>query len=192
MVGIKEIFKYNCLNSQSDDFQKEFRIEELDIWFSDFESFGGLLDDPLGGNPLLLLVRLGLELVVLLDAVEEGLPAGGEAEVLNADVNPLGHDSVPDLLVYDDSDGPGVDVEDSASSAVVELVGHALVDGAVHDDVDDVSDFIGGEGPGDVDGPILSESLSEFISSSSSVSVAVSHGWSLILINIINSNLKIE
>lgn len=147
----------------------------MDVWFCDFESFGGLLDDPLGGNPLLLLVGFGLELVVFLDAVQEGLPAGGETEVLDSDVNPLGDDSVPDLLVYDDSDGPGVDVEDCAGPAVVELVGHALVDGAVHDDVDDVSDFIGGEGPGDVDGTALSEPFPEFISSSSPVSVTMSH-----------------
>ena len=67
---------------------------------------------------------------------------------------------------------------------MVEFVGHALVDRAVNDDVDDVTDLVGGEGSGDVNGSGLSESLSEFISGSSSVSVAMSHRWSLILINI--------
>ena len=156
----------------------------MDIWFGNVEGFDWLLDESLGGNPLSLLVGFGLEFVVLLDSVEEGLPASGQAQVFDADVNALGDDSVAHLLVYDDADWPGVDVEDSAGPAVVEFVGHALVDGAVNDDVDDVTDLVGGEGSGDVNGSGLSESLSEFISGSSSVSVAMSHRWSLILINI--------
>jgi hypothetical protein len=96
--------------------------------------------------------------------------------MLDSDMDSLGDDSLSDLLVDDDTNGAGVDVEDSTGSAVVELVGHALVDGTVNDDVDDVTDLEGGEGFADVDGAVLPESLSELVSGSSSDSVACGHG----------------
>ena len=148
-------------------------------------------DDSLGGDPLALLVgfRLFLNnsmgyLIVLLDAVEEIDPRGGELEMLDSNMDALGDDPLPNLLVDDDSDGSGVDVEDGASAAVVVLVGHTLVDGAVDDDINDVPDLEAGEGVGDVDGTVLLEALSELVSGSSLVAVTVSHLWSKI-INII-------
>jgi hypothetical protein len=114
-------------------------------------------------------------LIVITDAVEELDSGSRQLQVLNANVNPLGDNSLSDLLVDDDSDGSGVDVEDGTSSTVVVLVGHALVDGAIYDDVDDVSELEAGEGIGDVNGSVLLESFSEFMSGSSFVSVAVSH-----------------
>jgi len=101
--------------------------------------------------------------------------------VLDADVDSLGDDSVSDLLVDDDADGAGVDVEDGACATVVVFVGHALVDGAVDGDVDDISDLVGGERFGDVDCAVLLEALSEFVAGSALVAVAVSH-WSKIII----------
>ena len=95
--------------------------------------------------------------------------------MFDSDVNSFGDDSVSDLFVDDDSDGSGVDVEDSAGSAVVVLVGHAFVDGSVNNYVNDITDFVGGECFGDVDGSMLFESFSEFMSGSSFVSVAVGH-----------------
>ena len=83
----------------------------------------------------------------------------------------LGNDSVSDLLVDHHSDRPWVDVEDSSGSSVVVSVGHALVDGTIDSDVDDVSDSVGSEGLGNVDGSDLSESLLEEVSSLSSVPV---------------------
>ena len=97
--------------------------------------------------------------------------------MLDSYVNSLGDDSVPDLLVDDDSDGSGVDVEDSSGSTVIVFVGHAFVDGSIYDDIDDIPDFVGGEGLGDVDGSVLFESFSEFMSGSSFISVAVGHGY---------------
>lgn len=90
-------------------------------------------------------------------------------------VDAFGDDSLSDLFVDDDADGPGVDVEDSSSSAVVVLVGHAFVNGSVHHDVHDVSYFVGGQGFGDVDGSVLFEAFFEFVSGSAFVSVAVGH-----------------
>jgi hypothetical protein len=59
---------------------------------------------------------------------------------------------------------------------VVVLVGHTFVDGSVDHDIDDVSDFVGGEGLGNVDGSVLLEPFFEFVSGSALVTVAVGHG----------------
>ena len=95
--------------------------------------------------------------------------------MLDSNMDALGDDPLPDLLVDDDSDGSGVDIEDGAGAAVVVLVRHALVDGSIDDDVNDVSDLEAGQRVGDVDGSVLLESLSEFVSCSSLVSVTVGH-----------------
>ena len=95
--------------------------------------------------------------------------------MFDSDVNSFGDDSVSDLFVDDDSDGSGVDVEDSAGSAVVALVGHAFVDGSVDDYVNDITDFVGGESFGDVDRSFVLEPFLEFVSGSSSLAVTMSH-----------------
>ena len=150
-------------------------VEEFDFGLGDVDLPVGLGDHSLGGNALLLLVGLGLELVVLLDAVEEAGPGGGHLDVLDSDMDALGDDPLPHLLVDDHSDGAGVDVEDAAGPAVVVFVGHALVDGAVDDDVHDVPDLVGGQGFGDVDGSVLFESLSELVPGSPLVPVSYTH-----------------
>lgn len=71
--------------------------------------------------------------------------------MLDSHVNSLGDDPLSNLLVDNDSNGAGVDVEDSTGSAVIELIRHALMDGTINNDVDDVTDFEGGEGFADVD-----------------------------------------
>ena len=96
--------------------------------------------------------------------------------MFDPDVDALGDDSLSDLLVDNDTDGSGVDVEDTSGSAVIVFVGHALVDGSVNNDVNDISDLVGSECFRDVNGTVLFESLSEFVSGPSLVSVAVSHG----------------
>ena len=123
-----------------------------------------------------------LLLVVLTNTVEEVDTGGGKFEVLDSHVDALGNDAVSDLLVDDDSDGPGVDVKDGTGAAVVVLVGHALVNGSVDSDVNDISDLVGGEGFGDVDGSVLLETLSELVAGSTLVSVAVGHNYIKIMI----------
>jgi hypothetical protein len=61
------------------------------------------------------------------------------------------------LLVDLDADGALGDVPDATGAAVVELVGHALVDGAVHLDVDVLADLVGAEVGGERDVPLLVE-----------------------------------
>ena len=97
--------------------------------------------------------------------------------MLHSDVNSFGDDSVSDLLVDDDSDGSGVDVEDSSSSSVIVFIGHAFMDGSINDNIDNITNFIGGECFGDMNRSMLLESFSEFVSGSSLITVAVGHGW---------------
>jgi len=87
----------------------------------------------------------------------------------------FGDDSLSDLLVDYDSDWSFVDVENSTSVSVVVLEWHTLVDGTIDNDVDDISSLEGSQGFGNMDWTVLFESLSELMSSFSSVSVAVSH-----------------
>ncbi len=97
--------------------------------------------------------------------------------MFDSDVESFGDDSVSNLFVDDDAEGSGVDVEDCAGSAVVVFVGHGLVDGTIDDDVNNISDLVSGEILGHTNGSVASESLLEFVSGSSFISVAVSH-WS--------------
>ena len=115
----------------------------------------------LRGDSLVLLVGLVLELVVLLDSLEELVAAGGLSEVLRADMESLFDLPVPDDLVDDDADGSGVDVEDLGGSAVVDVVGHALVDGSVDLDVDELAALELGEVVGHLDRAVLPERLGE-------------------------------
>ena len=88
----------------------------------------------------------------------------------------FGYNSVSDLFVDDDTNGARVDVEDASGSAVVVFIGHALVDGSINHDIDDITNFVSGEGLGNVNGSSLFEAFSEFVSGSSLISVAVGHG----------------
>ena len=110
-------------------------------------------------------------LVILNDSQEEVRSRGGLLEVVNSNVNSLGDDSVSDLLIDDNTNGAGVDVEDATSFTMVVLVGHTLVDGTINHNIDDFTDLVSCEGSGDVDGTCLFESLSELVSGLSSVAV---------------------
>ena len=93
--------------------------------------FARLTGLTLEGNPLAGLIGCLLLLVVGLDTVEELLTALRVLDVLNTNVDPLGKDLSAHALVDDDAEGLLRDVEHAASLAVVGLVGHALLEGAV-------------------------------------------------------------
>jgi hypothetical protein len=63
------------------------------------------------------------------------------------------------LLVDLNADGALGDVPDATGATVVELVGHALVDGAIHLDVDVLADLVGVEVGGEQDVPLLAEAV---------------------------------
>ena len=126
---------------------------------------------------------LGLSLlgVVLAHSSLEGLTALAAADMLNSDMNSLGDDSASVLLVDDDTDGVLGHIENTTGLTVVELVRHALVNGAVGNNIDEVTLSVGLHDLGKVDGPVLSEGLREEVSSSGSVSVAMGHLYFLIV-----------
>jgi hypothetical protein len=108
--------------------------------------------------------------------------------MLNSDMKSLGDDSVSDLFVYDDSQSSGVDIEDCAGSAVIVFVGHGFVDSTIDNDINDITDLVCSEVLGHSDSSVASESLLEFVSGSSFISVAVSHTCEQYLLFIFNQN----
>ena len=88
----------------------------------------------------------------------------------------LGDDSVSDLFVDDDSQSSGVDIEDCAGSAVIVFVGHRFVDSTIDNNINDITNLVCSKVLGHSDSSVASESLLEFVSSSSFIPVTVSHG----------------
>jgi hypothetical protein len=97
-------------------------------------------------------------------------------DVLDTDVQALPDDAVADLLVDLDTDSARGDVPDNTSAAVVELVGHALVDGTVALDVNVVTNAIDREIGGHVRKTAAPEGLLEQIPSLGTKTVRVRHG----------------
>ena len=65
------------------------------------------------------------------DLREDSLPALGVVQMFDPDGDPLGEDAALDALVDDDADGVLGHVEHAPGLAVVRLVRHALLEGAV-------------------------------------------------------------
>ncbi len=116
----------------------------------------------LGGNEGLLLL-------------DELLAAGRGADVLGADADALAEDAVAVRLVDDDADTTGGDVPDDTSAAVVVLVGHTGADGGISDDVDVLTDLVGGQDGGDRGDTVTTELLGEEVTSAGLVTVRVGH-----------------
>jgi hypothetical protein len=158
-------------------------VHELDGGLGDVNDVlvAGLSGDSLGVNLHALNLGLSLLGVILAHSSLEGLTALASADMLNSDVNSLGDDSASVLLVDDDTDCVLGHIENAASLTVVELVRHALVNGAVSDNIDEITLSVGLHDLGEVHGTVLSEGLGEEMSGSSSVSVTVGHLYFLIV-----------
>ena len=96
--------------------------------------------------------------------------------MLNSNVKSLRNDSVSNLFVDDNSESSRVDIEDSTGSAVIIFIWHGFMNRTIHNNVNNITNFIGGKILGHSDGAVISESFLEFVSCSSFISVAMSHG----------------
>ncbi len=114
--------------------------------------------------------------LVVLDPVEEVLPALGVLDVLDADGDALGQDPALDPLVDDDAQRVLGHVEDAPGLAVVGLVRHALLEGAVALDVDDVADLVGAQVGGEVLDALALVGAREHVSRAAAVALGVRHG----------------
>jgi hypothetical protein len=97
--------------------------------------------------------------------------------MFNSNMDTFWDDSLSDLLVDNNSNSSRVDVEDTTCTTMVVFVWHTLVNGSIDANVNNISDLIGCKSLGNMDGSVLFESFSEFVSSSSVVSVAVGHRY---------------
>jgi len=95
--------------------------------------------------------------------------------VIVTDVDSLGDDSVSELLVNNDTDRSGVDVEDSSGLSVIKVVWHTFMDGTINNYINVITNSVGGEDLGDTDSTVLSEALGELGSSSCTKTVRVDH-----------------
>jgi len=105
--------------------------------------------------------------------------------VLDSDVNALLDDASVDHLVDADADGGLGNVEDDAGASVVRLVGHALVDGGIGEDVDVVTDLDVHQVLRQVDGSVLPKFLGKHVARARSYSEGMGHGgcwWCVVVL----------
>lgn len=145
-------------------------VHELHRGLGDFDGvrLSGLSGDSLGEDLLALELSFSLLGVVFAHSSLEGLTALTSADVFDSHVNSLGDDSSSVLLVDDDSDGVLGHIENATGLTVVELVRHALVDGAVGNNVNEVALSVSLHDLREVDWAVVSETLAEQVSGSSS------------------------
>ena len=153
------------------------RIHEFNTGLASIHdvSFSGLEGNSLCADLLSSLLGVSLQGVIISNSGYESLSALTGTNVLNSHVDSLGNDSVSNSLVDDHTEGMCVDVEHTTSLSVVELVGHALVNGTISNDVDELSLSVSGHYSAERYSAVLSESLLEQISSLRPISVMVRH-----------------
>lgn len=118
---------------------------------------------------------LGTLLAVVLDTGQKVETALGGLDVLNADTDTLLDLTVTNGLVDNDTEGTLGDVEDDTSLAMVELVGHTLLDGTVGLDVNEVTDLVGLHVGGELDHAMLAEVTGEEMASTGTVTKGMWH-----------------
>jgi len=145
-------------------------VHEFNRSLADIDDAGsaGLGVDTLHVDNSASLLGVSLGLIVGANASPEGFTASGEAAMLDTHVEALRDDASADALVADDTDGVLGHVEHLASLAVVELVGHASLDGTVSNDVNEVTLLVGDKVLAQGRHTVLPESLAEEISRASS------------------------
>jgi hypothetical protein len=143
----------------------------LNVRFCDIDFSEWLSHNSFGRDVLSLFVGFSLKLIVFTNSGEEGLSRGGKFKMFYSNVDSLGDNSLSDLFVDLDSDGSGIDIEDSSCAAMIVFVGHTLMNSSVHHNINDITDFVGSECLGNVNSSVLFETFFEFVSGFTFVSV---------------------
>ena len=122
----------------------------------------------LGDNLLTGFFSLDFLGIVGLDSGDESKSALRFSEMIDPNVASLWDDSSVNELVKNDAAGMSGDVENSSGFTVIELVWHTLVDGTVSNNIDIISNLVGGEVSLEWDSTVLLVGLGKKISSSCS------------------------
>merc|ERR1712013_227685 len=120
-------------------------------------------------------LRFTLLHLILLHTSQEIVTTFGMFDVLDAEVDSFGDDSVSQLFVDDNTDSSSRHVEHSSSFAVVVFVWHTLVDGSITLNINNITDLVCLQVGGEMFNSCLSELLGEKISRSSSFTVWICH-----------------
>lgn len=118
---------------------------------------------------------LGLDGLVLLDAVDEVLAALGVADMLDAEMEALLHLAVADDLVDLNTDGVLGNVENDTSAAMVVRIRHTLLDGGIGDDVDVITTLVLDQVPSKIGHTMLAEGLGELVARVRAETTGVRH-----------------
>ena len=110
----------------SEDFSEDLRVLEIDSSL-DEDFLEGLTWVSLGGDLLSSFVSEMLSFIVSLISLGKSDLDVGRSHVLNLDVESFFNISTVNESVYDNTNRSRVNVEDLASSAVIELVWHTLM-----------------------------------------------------------------
>lgn len=122
-------------------------------------------------NANVLLLPFLPEPLIFLDTLKEVISALGMAQVLDAHVDPLGDDASAHSLVHDHTQSVRRHVEYTASLAVIDLVRHTLLHGAVSLDVHDVADLVRLHVCGQRNGAMLAELAGEQVPRTTSITL---------------------
>ena len=108
-------------------------------------------------------------------AVDVVFEAARFSDVLDADMNTLDDVTVADGLLDLNTNGTRGDVPDSSGTTVVELEGHALVDGGIGNNVDIVADLVDVHVVRKMGDSMFAEFAMEESTSASAITVTVRH-----------------
>ena len=128
-------------------------------------------------------LRFTLLHLILLHTSQEIVTTFGMFDVLDAEVDSLGDDSVSQLFVDNNTDSSSRHVEHSSGFAVVVFVRHTLVDGSITLHVNNITDLVCLQVGGKMFNSSFSELLGEKVSGTSSFTMRVRHFDSPVTLN---------
>lgn len=129
----------------------------------------GLLGLSLQTNPYTGLLCLPSLLPILLDTFQEIVLAFAMLHMFHPDIHPLLHQSTPHPLMHNDAKGTGGDIKDDTGATVIEFMGHTTLLSRVSNNIDHVTNLVGGHVGGKLYGAMVSERLSEEMASTSAI-----------------------